>query len=82
MNEELSLQELIRKINEIFDYKPKVTFYNEMILLQYDGRLEEVEEAKKLLDQRGADYSISYGGHLLTFAIVPVNGGELDVEEK
>jgi hypothetical protein len=76
---DLPLPEFLAMIDRMMSYERKVIFKEDMIIIQYDTIRSEVQDAAKLLECRGASYSISSDGNLLTFVVAPVNGGKLDL---
>lgn len=76
---DLPLPEFLAMIDRMMSYERTITFKEDMIVIQYDTIRSEVQDAAKLLEMRGASYSISSNGNLLTFVVAPVNGGKLDL---
>lgn len=76
---DLPLPEFLKMIDRLMSYERTITFKEDMIVIQYDTIRSEVQDAVKLLEMRGASYSISSNGNMLTFVVAPANGGKLDL---
>jgi len=77
---DLPLPEFLKVIDRMMSYEREIIFEEGAVVIKYDTLRSEVQDAARLLEMRGAAYTISDGGNVISFVIAPERGGKLELK--